>query len=1102
MAWGVWTNVERGQSASVTFTLKLFPDATSSFTVQHLGGSASLSIERTEIEVPEYTTPPDWWGEGEGFEGYQYTAQLSLSGSPVLEQHVVLYERGLFHNMTHMPGTWVETYLVDWPYTVSASWDVSGVRLKAQYDTEAIRANGGGITHSTECAMEERWFARDGETAMSVTFGGLSRSYAFTPVPGVDGELDLGDLAWRLSFTADIAGNADGYNDATGDAFEFTSVLMGGAPIEAGQLTQDSDRTWTAGRGWSANDGGDYSATGTGNSIAIAFNATGSGPNTWTGWADVPRAINLGGVEVQTFLTGAYTSADAETDPYYAYDDDTGPLVHTGCLDIDGNELVDEAGVLHGYGNIVSKDVYSWIATSAGEAAAGYVWWSGYNPPATVRLYLDTDWLTDHAEDQTDGTYNDRYITLDCHPLSFVDRSEAPFVNGIFTLAHVASLDVNDPPATSVRTDAQRPSLWTGTGGVIVSSTPALNDLWEVQADATAPVVSRSLVSIYFDRLAAYAGATSDYFAEGAPECYLYDKANMDPKHPTEVVQTEEDITSWMRYAYLRVGFVVPSVTLPAELTMTVYWYDVTITDNHLTGSTRQEEFDWETTSRSASYAMTFAATGSQYVDVDLLSTPTEQESVKLRHVYKVEFSGFPLEAGTWELETLQLRQHVTDSFRYAKFAEPWTYTGVGWSMVVDGKVSCLALPDNFHQNAEDGLEILNWSIGATTGLDLTTAFTLQQLANILENQEGLTCTYTEAEWDAHFTDEDDVTLCTAYPWLCSEDEDRNEDGATANWDWPIAARANQITIPRGITYRIEATKILQCGAHGIAWLGTERYPSVTVYIWRRMPGGGDWQFVDTCETNDLGYYAEGELKVLAVQGEDPPDGDVKWEYGVSLDDTGEGVASLGSGFNREWVWQRTAGSTIYYPNLCRDKAGQVWRVAADLAGRLYVAYLGADATAWTDVAQPFAGGVGYAWPSIAAFGDGAVVVAATIQGEMRLARTRDRGTTWTELTMATLGEGLEYGDIAQRAGKLWLCGWDAEKVWLAMSSNTNLTREELTSGTYLLEVAAAPSGDIIPRSSLVQVDDASVIVVIGQVDGTMETYQLRDPDTGFVAIA
>jgi len=241
-----------------------------------------------------------------------------------------------------------------------------------------------------------------------------------------------------------------------------------------------------------------------------------------------------------------------------------------------------------------------------------------------------------------------------------------------------------------------------------------------------------------------------------------------------------------------------------------------------------------------------------------------------------------------------------------------------------------------------------------------------------------------------------------------------------------------------------------------------------------------------------------GELKVLMTQGASPPDGDVRWQYGVSLDDTGDSIVVLGSGFNREWMWQRTSGSTIYYPNICRDKEGQVWRVAADLAGRLYVAYLGADASEWTEVAQPFGGAVGYSWPSIAAFGDGSIIVAATSSGDMRLARSRDRGTTWTAMTLANLGDGLEYGDIAQRAGKLWLCGWDSDKVWLALSSNTDLQRDEIKPGTYLLEVGDAPSGDITPRSSVVQADDGSIVVVIGQADGTIETFMMRDPDVGF----
>jgi hypothetical protein len=100
---------------------------------------------------------------------------------------------------------------------------------------------------------------------------------------------------------------------------------------------------------------------------------------------------------------------------------------------------------------------------------------------------------------------------------------------------------------------------------------------------------------------------------------------------------------------------------------------------------------------------------------------------------------------------------------------------------------------------------------------------------------------------------------------------------------------------------------------------------------------------------------------------------------------------------------------------------------------------------------------------------------------------------------MADLGAGLENGTVWQRHGITYACGWDANYVWLAASSQEDLEREVLDGTNYLIQVMAyTPGGtDDPPRSAGVTRDDGSIRVTVDN-GGSMVTYQARNLASGF----
>ncbi len=1203
MSFGAKTVIERATSASLNI---IFEDWYTGAVLAYKTICSSAHIEHGNARVDVYVTTNDTGSEVEVWADITVQAGANTDTDNVL---LAILSKSSF---PYRPST------NNLPVSIPVTFELTGLYLREEH-TETPERSEGGVVHPAECTLAEEWSWEEGAT-QTVTCGAATATCDVSEEAGV---VDLFDDFFDVVF----------YASATcvqaGAAVTFGSITCGDVAVRTDQCDQDSDATYASGRGWTTNDGGDYTAAGTGSSITLSGNTT-SAANVWRGWVKQPRAVNFSNVYVRKFL--------GDIDSF-----DSAVVNIAGLTDPDGDPWSDTVADLRALGTVVTPDCYSWIAANAGEIPP-YVAWTGWKPGATIALTLDETWLRSQVEHQSNEDLDDTWMILDCHALDAVNRTDAPHFRSVFEMAHVASVNVIDPPTTAERDTAYRPADWVGSGGLTVDA--ADNDLWTVRdltpwapsgdypvgllpvyecvnanqwcsqfacdlwgtiievtesfreavssgtaikygqhlpggvaryyprsdywnapvgamlfldvpeppggddiwhvgiihehdehgtllanggniidgvgplgcmdyiADTflvdstvkgwialpanTDPEATVDLVDIRIDRLTAIkAAAASGYAASGLPEGYLYTAANRDENYPEPADgKTRENPTYWACYRFARFALNVP---VACTLEVRIDYDEITISDSHVTGSQRLEDLEWTFLPRIVSYSLPFATTGSQTVDVDLLAGAEELEGAKFHRVRKVTISGFPTDAEReFEFESLTLIEHPDHSFCYCKRVDPWTYTEVGFSAVIDGAVNALALPDNFHQNVEDGLGVIRWSIDAATGTDQSGAFLLTDLVNILNNLEGLTCTWDSSDWDTHTLDVDGVRLCSPWPWHLIEAEARDEaDPGTDDWDWHMAIRVRLISIVRGLVYNLYSNKILEGGLHGGTFSGGALADGVTVYVWKRAVGETIWTSAGSCTSNDLGYYSIGSLRVLASQGATYED-DVLYQYGVSLTNDADAVTLVGSGHQREWIARRVLGLPLWYPNLDIDAGGVIWVAAANGAGRVYVGYMDPKDTEPHWVTLPWGGAAGYAWPAIACCDDGSLLVAATIDGGMVIQRSRDRGAAWSAV-MADLGSTYEYGDICQRNGVTYCCGWESDHVRFAASSETDLSEEALAVGVTELDVcdAAVAEGAEKPRSSIVVADDRGVVVAVSQ-DGDLRFYRCRSYSAGF----
>lgn len=681
---------------------------------------------------------------------------------------------------------------------------------------------------------------------------------------------------------------------------------------------------------------------------------------------------------------------------------------------------------------------------------------------ARAEAILDTDLTLEQRIPGVDNSTCDTGATIDYDMLSFSHR------NGV---------GVYGPTPAHDHTD------WTGTGGV---ATPdGAGDFAVTGAGALTLLPA----SDYDDRLARVPGMTAP---EGVPMVYWYRRA--DTYYPAD--GDPEAVYCWLGWAWLSIPLTAADA---CELTLTVSGRRYTHTDTHLSDSTRQEDYEVATTDTDYTYVFAVAA-GAQTVLLNLIG-PAEDVHPILERVTSIALSGFA--SGDWTIgePTLVLKAGANAHCSVKNF-EGYEYHKGGFSCHADSAFEYGA-GDTDHSNLQEWtVPLFDYTEGATSGFDLTTAWSLASFAAIIQaTSDAFTCAINaSAHEDATKDDEDPPNQLSTWGFdLCAPfggatPPEQSADGGTLNG----SIRCGSWTITSGIVYAIRTDKVVHGRGHGrVSDEDGAIVPDaglLGIYLWKREAGTVPWTLVEELSGDEHGHWTSTTLSELSRY-----DGTtaIRWQYGTGA--TAETVTVLGFAYTREWLAESILTGTPAEPYIDIDECGLTWLVT-EATGQLRVYYRDARETPpQIAVTRPTLG-AGYERPSIAVRG-GQLLVAATetAAGNTVLWSSLDRGETW-EAVATDLGTGITLGTIAVRpgTGEVLLTGIDAsDNVVLRMASGTDLPRDDLTPGVDEITITAVAAG---ARSTCQAHPDGSLIAAVEGTSG-VDFFRCRTLTTGFAAV-
>jgi len=671
-----------------------------------------------------------------------------------------------------------------------------------------------------------------------------------------------------------------------------------------------------------------------------------------------------------------------------------------------------------------------------------------------------------------------------------------------FQVGRSASLNVQKPSdATSL------PSAWTtSTPGMAVSQDGEITTV-----DISSSVENGSISRTF--KTAPTAGSDADYYewlvgdgldTYGLPAVYRY----------LLHLQTC-DIWNWCQYPILAIGY---DSDKAVTLTLRVLYSDLTIIDTRVTGSTRTEDYIAGGVQRTSGQVLEYdvefgAGAGTVYVDL------AWAQDIKLQHVDGIEFTGFDGDGDwQWKLTSLKLVATTPDGTGSGKTTATVTFPRpsgglpicyIAFRTTADGQRCCNPPDEAVTLCDEEGLDFCDRLTGVSSGVILDRMVELSSWFITLARQEGMLvdtvtdptsddysgfacdpshATYQAAFWDA---DENDMLSGTLYTGDVCETFDLEVASDGTETVVPVKPRVGCVYLAAGVPIPCVVRKHVRGNTHGCVRDGTGRVADISVYSFERNPANGTIVALQTDTTDAWGRWSRKGLG----------GGREQWRIAATTTDSSAGITSWLKVYNELRQWVGSFDESLWYPNLDIDGGGVAWIAATDGDTIVHVGYLDPKATETVWVEKPFGGARGYAWPSIACLDDGGVLVAATHNEGTVLARSRDRGATWSTITMG-IGSGYQYGDICYRHGITYVCGWQNDAIRFQASGAEALTGEDLIVGTDELTVCTAVvnSGDEIPRSSIVTADDRGVVVAVSQ-DGVLTYYRCRSYGSGFVEV-
>jgi len=682
----------------------------------------------------------------------------------------------------------------------------------------------------------------------------------------------------------------------------------------------------------------------------------------------------------------------------------------------------------------------------------------------------------------------------DCHTPSGFDW------NGV-SISHRDNVGLYGPGPAQDHTD------WVGSGG---ANSPDGAGAFSVTASGI-PALKLTLACNYDVR---QGNVPLSSAPEGPPIIYWVRKA--DYYYATEAVR--ESAYCWLGFAWMNVTFNAPSA---CDLTMRVVYNTYSYADNHLTDSTRSSSYKDPATAHTATFTVPLIA-GANTIPV-CIGLPEEGGHPLFERVVSVSFEGFS--DGNWTIgEPSLVLDAETGGLTSVKTFEGAVeeYRKGGFSATCDAVYEYYAGDQSNRNWVEKTLPFFDQTIGASSGYDLTTAFSLTTFADLIEaTSEAFSASLYTAGYEAACKDNEapqntlGFDICYPAAHKPTRPLQQNIDNGYLN----CCIRCGTWTMVPGIRYLVLPDKIFGGRAHGRA-LSTDSPPTLArnkdrfTQMWRRSQSIPDplWaRYKAVVGSDAAGLWRSANLEELEGYAEGAGGSYVPlwWLYGVSGPGAQAPAYEIGAAYAREWIAHELVWAALKDPRIVVDLAGRTWRIVdADVTCPVEVLppeFTVGSMSAWEVRGMPFMGN--YERPDIAVLDDGAILGVATNTDtagmDFAILRQYTGGdSAWEAVTTATLGAGLQRGGICHRFGLTWLCGWAEDKIWVAVSGNAALTRDELANGVTLKEVCdAIAEDDEIPGSDIQVLDDGALLVIVGK-GGGQTTYRARSLAYAFEAVA
>lgn len=1039
-----------------------------------IDAGSNVNFLRPYSPAAEVVAAVEEWADGApiGFAAYICWAISAAGGGGPGDADVILVVNGWQGDIPPDDPIWAGPTEIE----VAASIVVSGLYLKCGRTSNP--PDDRQLMDFSDQAGEDKWYA-DENTTVTVTCGPCSAQGALSYS---NEEVEIGStFGLAVALALNSAPSAETVYARVSD-IQWGETAVGGAAVDLYNPGDPAEiPNATVAPGWSRVQTTEncYHVR-AGNTIEIEHLKGTYGSGGFAGQLLAPHIITLTPLDGMFSAQGPaydinYTSNpvtwDSETETYVpdVFSTPYGPIVHAGITWLYERE---------------------WRRLSS----------------TSIQVRVDQEWRENNNEDVggDDETQNDQRAGLCMWPLTAADRTSAPWWSSGFGAAHFSSIDINDTYGLP-----SRASPWTAGAGVAVD--PSDNDKWTVTAGASAPAVSRSLLTRYWLRMNRLAGGSWIPGLEYHPDWPIMLKANLpllttedDPDwwSTTTGGVDSEDITNWSNYRYVKLGI---NAARAGTVRVTIAYSVPTVSDPCYTGATyRWAEFDYSRARYSRSYDVTVAA-GANTALIDLV---LNREHAPITGAYRMQVVdsiaiSLPANPGetddTWTLTGLALVEDPGEGEREepgghteVRYKRSWAWIGYNWfgfGSVVDGK-DALEIDYGYGYGMQESKLLYiqhaqhNPDSEATTRIDA--AKVLGRLSNELGWQEGWTTSWPSGgpEGSAENEDADEDRVDSSLYWW--DIKQSTTDLTLANLE--VALCCGTYAIAAGVPYDLRFYKYPRGAVHGIAV-----HPSYTAVIRDTAgaidvyaTGDGETGKVATLSTDEHGRYAHRACYELGTY--------YRLDGGATITDWLSIVNREYSTAIVEWALRTPAE-----PYTAVDECGLTWLVA-ESGGALRVYYLDARETPpRVEVTQPTTG-IGYSRPSIAVRG-GELLVAATetAAGNTILWSSLDRGETWAEVA-TDLGTGITLGTVAVRpgTGEVILTGIDAsDNVVLRMASAVDLPRDDLTAGVDEITITAAATG---ARSTCQAHPDGSLIAAVEGVSG-VDFYRCRTFATGFVAV-